>query len=54
MWTKLKTKTTYNIIHQIANLINGLSYALNMSKGINKDTKIILSGVAHMSPCYTE
>ena len=54
MWTKLKIKATYNIIHRIAGLIGVLSYALSMSGCVNRDTGIILSGVAHMSPCYAE
>lgn len=37
-----------------ANFINVLSLALNVSKSINKDTKIISSGVAYMYPCDFE
>ena len=54
MWTKLKIKATYNIIHRIAGLIGVLSYALSVSGCVNRDTRIILSGVAHMSPCCAE
>ena len=37
----LEIKNRDNIIHQIANFINVLSLALNMYKGIKKDTRII-------------
>ena len=35
-------------------LINVPSFALNMAKGINKDTRENLSGVVHISPCDFE
>lgn len=50
----LEIKNRDNIIHQIANFINVLSLALNMYKGIKKDTRIISSGVAHISRCDFE
>lgn len=50
----LEIKNRDNIIHQIANFINVLSLALNMYKGIKKDTRIISSGVAHKSGCDFE
>ena len=54
MKIKVKNWNRYNIIHMNANFINVLSLALNVSKSINKDTKIISSGVAYMYPCDFE